>query len=81
MNIRIANIDDAEHIRDIYMPYVLNTAISFEYEVPSKEEFQNRIRNTLKEYPYLVAVEDDVVVGYAMVNQNNVKMSHRKYIS
>lgn len=24
MNIRIANIDDAEHIRDIYMPYVLN---------------------------------------------------------
>ena len=65
MNIRIANIDDAEQIRDIYMPYVLNTAISFEYEVPSKEEFQNRIRNTLKEYPYFVAVEDDVVVGYA----------------
>lgn len=65
MKIRIANIDDAEHIREIYMPYVLNTAISFEYEVPCKEEFQSRIRNTLKEYPYLVAVEDDTVVGYA----------------
>lgn len=65
MEIRIANIDDAEHIREIYAPYVLSTAISFEYEVPSKEEFQHRIRNTQKEYPYLVAVEDDAVVGYA----------------
>ena len=65
MTIRIANINDAEQIREIYKPYVLNTAISFEYEVPSKEEFQNRISNTLREYPYLVAVEDDIVVGYA----------------
>ncbi|MBR4949654.1 MAG: N-acetyltransferase [Clostridia bacterium] len=65
MNIRIANIDDAEQIREIYMPYVLNTAISFEYEVPSNEEFQNRINNTLKEYPYLVAEKDDMIVGYA----------------
>ena len=65
MEIRIATTDDAKVIREIYAPYVLNTAVSFEYEIPSIAEFQNRIENTLKEYPYLVAVENDIVVGYS----------------
>ena len=77
MNIRIANIDDAEHIRDIYMPYVLNTAISFEYEVPSIEEFQKRISSTLIEYPYLVAVENDVVVGYAYAGSFHSRKAYK----
>lgn len=77
MNIRIVNIDDAEHIREIYKPYVLNTAVSFEYEVPSKEEFQNRITGTLKEYPYLVATEDDVIVGYAYAGSFHSREAYR----
>ena len=65
MKIRIATTEDAKEIRKLYAPYVLNTAVSFEYEVPSVEEFQNRIGNTLKEYPYLVAVENNAIIGYA----------------
>ena len=65
MQIRVAVPEDAPAIREIYFPYVVDTAISFEYEVPSIEEFRNRIRNTLKDYPYLVAVEDGTIVGYA----------------
>lgn len=65
MTIRVATIKDAEDIREIYAPYVLNTAISFEYALPDTEEFISRIRNTLQDYPYLVAMEDDTVVGYA----------------
>lgn len=65
MKIRIATTKDAEDIREIYTPYVLNTAVSFEYELPDAEEFTNRIENTLKNYPYLVALKDDTVVGYA----------------
>lgn len=65
MEIRIADTKDAEAIREIYAPYVLNTAVSFEYEVPSVEEFRKRIANTLAEYPYLAAEEDGVILGYA----------------
>ncbi len=46
------NDEDAKAIRDIYAPYVRDTAITFDYEVPSVEEFQQRIRKTLENYPY-----------------------------
>lgn len=38
MNIRSATPDDAGAILDIYAYYVENTAISFEYGVPSEDE-------------------------------------------
>lgn len=37
-------------------PYVKKTAITFEYEVPTVEEFTGRIERVLERYPYLVAV-------------------------
>ena len=52
--IRIATENDAEELLNIYAPYVEKTAITFEYEVPSVEEFRKRIRNILKKYPYIV---------------------------
>ena len=39
-------------------PDVLGTAITFEYDVPSAEEFAGRIRHTLERYPYLVAEDE-----------------------
>lgn len=65
MNIRIARPEDAEDLLKIYEYYVLNTAITFEYELPSVEEFAGRIANTLKKYPYLLAEEDGRAIGYA----------------
>lgn len=65
MIIRNASVDDAEALLNIYAYYVKNTAITFEYEVPSLEEFKERITNTLKKYPYLVAEKKDKIVGYA----------------
>ena len=43
MNIRIATSDDAKELLNIYKYYVENTAITFEYDVPSIEEFSERI--------------------------------------
>lgn len=63
--IRNAVPQDARALLDIYGPYVKNTAISFEYEVPSVEEFQKRIENITKKYPYLIAEEDNQILGYA----------------
>ena len=43
MKLRLANINDAQDILNIYKPYVKNTTITFEYDVPSLDEFKNRI--------------------------------------
>ncbi len=63
--IRRASEEDAQAILDVYAPYIKNTAITFEYEVPSLEEFRERIRSTLKKYPYLVAEKEGEILGYA----------------
>ncbi len=65
MIIRSAAIEDAERLLEIYAYYVEKTAISFEYEIPSIEEFRNRIAHTIKKYPYVVIEEDGVIKGYA----------------
>lgn len=65
MNIRITKIEDAKELLDIYRYYVENTSITFEYDVPSIEEFENRIKSTLLKYPYIVAEEDSKIYGYA----------------
>lgn len=66
--IRPAIPEDAEALLEVYAPYVLQTAITFEYEVPSVEEFAGRVRGTLARYPYLVAERDGKIVGYAYVS-------------
>ncbi len=65
MNIRLATEEDAESLLEIYAPYVKETAVTFEYEVPTVEEFQGRIRETLKIYPYYVAELDGKIAAYA----------------
>ena len=67
IRIRPAKPEDAEKLLAIYAPYVEQTAITFEYEVPIVEEFRERIHNTLKKYPYLVAEQTGEPVGYAYV--------------
>lgn len=63
--IRIARPEDAPALLNIYAPYVEETAVSFEYDVPSLEEFRTRIENILQKYPYLVAEDDGKLLGYA----------------
>ena len=65
MKIRCASPDDTKLLLEIYAYYVTNTAVSFEYDVPSEADFCNRIQNTLQKYPYLVLEEDGIIQGYA----------------
>lgn len=65
IKIRIASPDDAEKLLEIYAPYVLKTAITFEYDVPTVAEFKRRMEHTLERYPYLVAECGGEIVGYA----------------
>lgn len=65
MKIRIASMQDAPALLEIYKYYVENTAISFEITPPTQAEFAGRIERILKKYPYLVCEEGGRIVGYA----------------
>ena len=51
ITVRDAKIEDAARILEIYAYYVEHTVISFEWDVPSLEEFENRMRDIMKKYP------------------------------
>lgn len=63
--VRSAVLADAERILEIYDYYVINTAVTFEYDTPSREEFKKRMERTMSRYPYLVIEKDGVIRGYA----------------
>ena len=65
VQLRVATPEDAAALAEIYAPYVRETAITFEYAVPSAAEFAGRIAHTLEKFPYLVAENDGEIVGYA----------------
>ena len=65
LKIRTATLEDAQALLDIYAYYVEQTAITFEYKVPTLIEFQGRIQKTLEMYPYLVEELDGKLIGYA----------------
>ncbi|WP_416044850.1 GNAT family N-acetyltransferase [Clostridium tyrobutyricum] len=76
ITIRMATKADAKEILDIYVPYVNNTAISFEYDVPSVEEFTDRIINISKQYPYIVAIDSNRIIGYAYASSFNKRVAY-----
>lgn len=54
----------------------MQTAITFEYEVPTLEEFTRRIRNTLQKYPYLVALRQGEICGYAYAGEFHARAAY-----
>ena len=65
VKIRLAVPGDAEELCKIYATYVEKTAVSFEYQVPSAAGFRERIEDTIRKYPYLVAEKEGEILGYA----------------
>ncbi len=74
--LRMATVADAPALVEIYRPYVLDTAITCEYDVPGVDEFARRIARTLERYPYLVVELDGVPVGYAYVGPLNSREAY-----
>lgn len=63
--IRMATLEDSDDIQAIYEPYILNTAITFEYEPVSATVFKKRMAEVMEEFPWLVYELEGKVVGYA----------------
>ena len=65
MLIRPARTEDAQALLAIYAPYVEKTAVTFELETPSASEFERRICEISRKYPYLTAEDGGEPVGFA----------------
>ena len=63
--VRDASLKDAHRILEIYSYYIKNTAVTFEYEVPSVDDFRERMSKIMERYPYLVVERNGKVEGYA----------------
>ena len=75
-SLRLARESDAEALLAVYAPYVRDTTVTFEWEVPTAEEFAARIRETMEGYPYYVAEMNGVPVGYAYAHRLRVRRSY-----
>ena len=75
--IRPATLEDAKALVDIYAYYVKETAITFEYEVPSVSEFRSRIETILKKFPYIVVEDDKEILGYAYASAFHERQAYQ----
>ena len=75
--IRLASSADAADIHQIYRPIVRDTHISFEQSVPTVDEIADRIKKTLKQYPWLVCEIDGRLAGYAYASAFRVRAAYQ----
>lgn len=76
MILRFAGISDSAEILKIYEQY-MDTAITFEYELPTIEEFTDRVRTISAEYPYIVCEDNGRVVGYAYAHRYRERTAYQ----
>lgn len=74
--IRFAQLSDAEELLRIYAPYVTDSVITFEYDVPSPIEFEKRMMDIQREYPYLVCEIDGNIAGYAYAHRHKERAAY-----
>lgn len=77
IRLRVASAADAEALLAIYAPYVRDTAVSFESEVPDAAAFRARIEGILSRYPYLCALRGGAIVGYAYLGPFRTRAAYR----
>jgi len=75
--IRVARVEDAEEILNIYRPFILETAATFEEEVPALSAFQQRVGAILKENPYFVCEYENRIVGFAYASAYRSRAAYR----
>ena len=75
--IRFATIEDAEAILAIYAEYIIHTGVTFEIEVPTIEQFRERMRRITEQFPWLVCEIDGVIAGYAYGSKHGERAAYR----
>ena len=76
MTISFARPEDCQALLDIYGQY-MDTPVTFEYTLPSREEFARRIRTISRDYPYLVCREGERILGYAYAHRHMERAAYQ----
>lgn len=74
---RFALESDTEEILKIYTPYIKETVITFEFEVPSVDEFRKRLKEIATDYPYIVCLADGKIIGYAYAHRHMERAAYQ----
>ena len=77
LSIRPVTNKDAQACLNLYSKYVVNSAVSFELEAPSLEEFSGRIDAIANRFPYLIAEENGRVIGYAYASAYRDRLAYQ----
>ncbi len=75
--IQPVKIENAAEILEIYKPYILNTAVTYEETVPSLEDFRQRIESISAVYPYLTASDQTGILGYTYASHFRTRSAYR----
>ncbi len=75
--IRSGRPSDAAACQRVYAPYVLQTGVTFETEVPSLEVMARRIQDSLASHDWLVLDDGAAVRGYAYASQFGTRAAYR----
>ena len=75
--IRIAKSENAAGMLEIYKPYILSSAYTFESAVPNIKEFEARIEKYLEKYPCLISFTDGDIAGYAYASSHRERDAYQ----
>ena len=75
--IRLAEEQDVPGILEIYSPFILDTAVTFEETVPEEDSFWERMQLIMSELPFLVCEIDGRITGYAYASGYRSRASYR----
>lgn len=75
--IRLIKDADTQSVLEIYKYFVDNTIISFEYEAPSLDEYRQRIKINTSNYPWLVCLCNDKIVGFAYGSTHRYRTAYQ----
>ena len=77
VHLRFACAEDAAVIRDIYAPFVTDSTISFELEVPTVPEVVGRMQARADLMPWIVCEQDGTVAGYAYAGPHRQRWAYQ----
>ncbi|MCL2198068.1 MAG: N-acetyltransferase family protein [Defluviitaleaceae bacterium] len=75
-NIRQATAADSAKILEIYAPFITDTVITFETELPTAQEFYVRVKEISERYPFLVYEIDNKILGYAYAAKHRERAAY-----
>lgn len=74
LDVRTATAADAAACVEVYRPYVLDTPITFETEVPTVQDIADRIDTS---HEWLILEDDGTVLGYAYATRFHPRSAYR----